>query len=101
MQIRSTQILALMAANPDSFLLDELGAPHRTDLKGRVVSLRFADGREIELLGSSGIQILDDFLRARLVYAGPLDAMFRRIYRLTPDGQERGKAAAESIPELA
>jgi hypothetical protein len=38
------------------------------------------------------LQILDDLIRASFVYeAVPLDEKYRRIYRLTPDGLERGR----------
>jgi hypothetical protein len=95
-QIRSTEILKLLAQQTDNYLLDELGAPHRDDLKVRTMTVKTADGRDLVVFGGAeGGKILDDFLRAGLVYeAVPLDDEYRRIYRLTPDGLKRGKANA-------
>lgn len=91
--IHSTEILKLLARQEDSYLLDELGAPHRDDLKRRTVTMRTTNGNDIAILDNGG-QILDDFIRASLVYeAVPLDEKYRRIYRLTSDGLERAKAA--------
>ena len=72
--------------------MDELGAPHRDDLKLRTVSVKAADGRDIATVaGDAASQILDDLIRAKFVYeAVPLDRKYRRVYRLTPDGLARG-----------
>jgi len=92
--IWSTEILKLLAQQEGGYLSDQLGAPHRDDLKCRTITVRAADGREIAILNNDSQHILDDFIRARLVYeAVPLDEKYCRIYRLTPDGLERGKVA--------
>ena len=72
----------------------KLGAPDRNDIKARTVTVKTADGRDIAWVGGdAGSQILDDLIRAGLVYeAVPLDENYSRIYRLTPDGLKRGKA---------
>jgi hypothetical protein len=91
MKIGSTEILAYLAHNSGSYILDELGAPHRDDLKNRTVTLKTSDDHDFEIFSEGGPKILDDFIRAGLVYeAVPLDDKYRRIYRLTPDGLKRG-----------
>jgi hypothetical protein len=86
--MRSTEILALLAQQEGSYLLDELGAPHRDDLKVRTMTVKTADGRDIAWVGGdAGSQILNDLIRAGFVQeAVPLDEKYRRIYRLTPAG---------------
>lgn len=93
--ISSGEILKLFADHEGACLLDELGAPHRDDLKLRTITLKAADGRDILLIpGQGGGQILDDFIRASLVYeAVPLDEKYRRVYRPTLDGIARGRAS--------
>jgi hypothetical protein len=56
--------------------LDELGAPHRDDLKLRTVTVKTADGRdEATISGDTASKILGELIRAKSVYeAVPLDA---------------------------
>jgi hypothetical protein len=90
----SMEILGLVAQQKGGYLLDELGAAHRDDLKLRTVTVKTADGCDIvTVAGDPASQIIDDLIRGGLVSeAAPLDEKYRRIYRLTPDGLERGKA---------
>jgi len=92
MNMGSTEILRLLAQQDGNYLLDELGAPHRDDLKLRMVTVKTADGRDIATVaGDAASQLLHDLIRAKFVYeAAPLDRKYRRVYRLTPDSLPRG-----------
>jgi hypothetical protein len=93
--MRSTEILHLLAEDGGGCLVYQAGAPF-TDSKLPTVTVKRADGCEIAVLpGQQGGQIIEDFVRASLIYeAVPLDDRFRRVYRLTPDGLARGTAIA-------
>jgi hypothetical protein len=93
--IRSGELLRLLSEHDGAYLLDELGALHRDDLKLRTITVKAANGRDMFVLpGEGGTHILDDFIRASLVYqAVPLDDKYRRVYRLTPDGVVRGRVS--------
>jgi hypothetical protein len=84
----STEILRLLAQQEGGYFLDELGAPHRDDLKLRTVTVKTADGRdEATISGDTASKILSELIRAKSVYeAVPLDEKYRRVYRLTPGG---------------
>ena len=89
--MRSSELLQKLAEDGGGYLVDQLGCPH-TDLKARAITVYRANGQLVTILdGTGGGMILDDFIRASLVYeAEPLDEQFRRVYRLTPDGLARG-----------
>jgi hypothetical protein len=91
--MRSIEVLALTAQQAGRYLLDELGAPHRDDLKLRTVTVKTSEGRDVaQISGDASSEILDDLIRGRFVYeAVPLDEKYRRVYRLTPAGFERGR----------
>ena len=60
----STEILARVTQQEGNYLLDELGSPHRDDLKLRTVTVKTAQGRDIALVsGDAGSEILDDLIR--------------------------------------
>ena len=101
--MRSTEILALLAQHEGRYLLDELGAPHRDDLKLRTMTVKTAHGHDIlSVSGDAGSQILGELIRAGLVYeAVPLDEKYTRVYHLTPDGLERAKGSSVDAFEPA
>lgn len=79
---------ALIEDEGGGSIVDQRGAPH-TDLKRRTITVKRADGSVVAVLDAAGASLLDDFIRRRLVYeAVPLDAEYRRVYRLTPAGRE-------------
>ena len=61
--------------------MDELGVPHRDDLKLRTVTVKTAAGRNMATVaGDAASQILDDLIRAKFVYeAVALDRKYRRV----------------------
>ena len=63
MHISSTKVLALMADQPESLILFELGAPYRDDLKGLCVTVKFPDGRELPIPSV----MLDDLIMMSLL----------------------------------
>jgi hypothetical protein len=92
--MRSGELLHFLAADGGGSLVYQLGCPH-TDIKLHTVTVKRADGRAYATLpGDHGRPIIDDFLRAGLMYeAEPLDEKYRRVYRLMPDGLTRGAAS--------
>ncbi len=101
MELGSTQILELLAAEDGRYLLFGKGAPYNMKLKGHVISLRGANGREVVVTdGSRNFTayiprvMFDDFMRAHLITQnGQEDADHRLVFRLTSEGLTRGKAA--------
>ena len=94
--MHSSELLQTLAEGGGSYLVDQLGCPH-TDLKARAIAVHRADGQLVTILdGVKGGLMLDDFIRASLIYeAEPLDEQFRRVYRLTPDGLARSADGEE------
>jgi hypothetical protein len=103
MNITSTEILKFLAAKDGRYLLFEKGAPHNTELKGDVISLREPDGslvkamddlRNVFIMPAIPREMFDDFMKASLIKQdGQEDNQHRLIFRLTADGLQRGKAA--------
>jgi hypothetical protein len=102
MHTRSTEVLKLLAAKEGRYLLFEMGAPHNTELKGNVISLRESDGGLVKVtddlrnvfIPAVTREMFDDFMRASLIKQdGQEDDHHRLVFRLTADGLQRGKAA--------
>ena len=92
--ISTTAVLGLLAQRPEeNEIVDQLGAPHRDDLKLRVVTVRVASASDISIPA----EMLDDLIRQAFVFeAASLDAEFRRVYRLTADGLEAARRRFET-----
>ena len=82
-QLRSSELLQILAERDGDggSLIDQLGAPH-TNIKLRTITVKTSDGEVVAIFdGRGGGLILDEFIRASLVYeAVPLDEQFRRVY---------------------
>ena len=101
-QIGSTEYLSLLAES-DCHLLFERSTP-RGRLKRDFISIKHNDGRYLELRTPQGYRVspvevpravLDDFIRASLVSQdGPEGDDGSATYRLTSDGQARGRYRA-------
>jgi len=87
--MRSSDALKLLARDRETSLIEQLSAPESAAPR-RTIGIRSADGQMTMLDNIEGAKLLDRFIRARLVYeAVPLDAAYRREYRLTPAGLAR------------
>jgi hypothetical protein len=92
-KMRSTELLAKMAAHKGSYFLESLIAPYSDKSNSNPVRVIFPGNPALELELPDG-SILDDFKAASFVSEDTPPGDFHRVYRLTPDGQERGKLAA-------
>jgi hypothetical protein len=79
--MRSSDALKLLARDRESSLVEQLSAPESAE-PCRTIGIRCADGQMTMLDNIEGAKLLDNFIRARLVYeAVPLDAAYRREFR--------------------